>query len=139
MAALFLSNLNVMDYSLVVGVDSDKHELVVGIVDYIRTFTWSVIRLGNGVGLSSGTRSLRAGSRTRRSWVEARASRRSSPPSNVSGAICDPHVCSSADKTRFRTAMEKFYFPSVPDRWTKNAVEETLQEDESGGTITGTM
>lgn len=38
--ALFLSNLNVMDYSLVVGVDSEKHELVVGIVDYIRTFTW---------------------------------------------------------------------------------------------------
>lgn len=37
---LFLSNLNVMDYSLVVGVDNDKHELVVGIVDYIRTFTW---------------------------------------------------------------------------------------------------
>jgi 1-phosphatidylinositol-3-phosphate 5-kinase len=37
---LFLSNLNVMDYSLVVGVDVDRHELVVGIVDYIRTFTW---------------------------------------------------------------------------------------------------
>ena len=37
---LFLSNLNVMDYSLVVGVDSERHELVVGIVDYIRTFTW---------------------------------------------------------------------------------------------------
>jgi hypothetical protein len=33
-----------MDYSLVVGVDSDRHELVVGIVDYIRTFTWSVAR-----------------------------------------------------------------------------------------------
>ena len=31
-----------MDYSLVVGVDSDRHELVVGIVDYIRTFTWFV-------------------------------------------------------------------------------------------------
>lgn len=46
---------------------------------------------------------------------------------------------SPADKTRFRTAMEKFYFPSVPDRWTKNAVEETLHEDESGGTITGTI
>jgi 1-phosphatidylinositol-3-phosphate 5-kinase len=29
-----------MDYSLVVGVDSEKQELVVGIVDYIRTFTW---------------------------------------------------------------------------------------------------
>jgi 1-phosphatidylinositol-3-phosphate 5-kinase len=31
-----------MDYSLVVGVDSEKRELVIGIVDYIRTFTWSV-------------------------------------------------------------------------------------------------
>jgi 1-phosphatidylinositol-3-phosphate 5-kinase len=29
-----------MDYSLVVGVDSEKRELVIGIVDYIRTFTW---------------------------------------------------------------------------------------------------
>jgi 1-phosphatidylinositol-3-phosphate 5-kinase len=32
-----------MDYSLVVGVDSEKGELVIGIVDYIRTFTWSVL------------------------------------------------------------------------------------------------
>lgn len=31
-----------MDYSLVVGVDAEKQELVVGVVDYIRTFTWSV-------------------------------------------------------------------------------------------------
>ncbi|CAI2200095.1 20738_t:CDS:2, partial [Funneliformis geosporum] len=31
---------NVMDYSLLVGFDEDKHELVVGIVDIIRTFTW---------------------------------------------------------------------------------------------------
>lgn len=31
-----------MDYSLVVGVDADRRELVVGIVDYIRTFTWCV-------------------------------------------------------------------------------------------------
>ncbi|ORY91449.1 hypothetical protein BCR35DRAFT_274133 [Leucosporidium creatinivorum] len=38
--SLFLSNLNVMDYSLVVGVDSVKQELVVGIVDFIRTYTW---------------------------------------------------------------------------------------------------
>jgi 1-phosphatidylinositol-3-phosphate 5-kinase len=29
-----------MDYSLVVGVDSEKQELVIGIVDYIRTITW---------------------------------------------------------------------------------------------------
>ncbi|KAI5998021.1 hypothetical protein EDD15DRAFT_2243092 [Pisolithus albus] len=36
----FLADINVMDYSLVVGVDNDTHELVVGIVDYIRTYTW---------------------------------------------------------------------------------------------------
>ncbi|SCZ98276.1 BZ3500_MvSof-1268-A1-R1_Chr7-1g09080 [Microbotryum saponariae] len=36
----FLADLNVMDYSLVVGVDAKKHELVVGIVDFIRTYTW---------------------------------------------------------------------------------------------------
>jgi hypothetical protein len=40
--ALFLSGLNVMDYSLVVGVDIERKELVVGVVDYIRTFTWLV-------------------------------------------------------------------------------------------------
>jgi len=53
----FLADINVMDYSLVVGVDSQRNELVVGIVgefqsrcvdrdccwlesDYIRTYTW---------------------------------------------------------------------------------------------------
>lgn len=29
-----------MDYSLIVGVDHDRDELVVGIVDFIRTYTW---------------------------------------------------------------------------------------------------
>lgn len=29
---LFLSNRNVMDYSLLVGIDEERHELVVGIV-----------------------------------------------------------------------------------------------------------
>ncbi|GAA5986475.1 hypothetical protein JCM10908_003767 [Rhodotorula pacifica] len=36
----FLADLNVMDYSLVIGVDATKPELVLGIVDYIRTYTW---------------------------------------------------------------------------------------------------
>ncbi|KAF8204364.1 hypothetical protein K438DRAFT_1819712 [Mycena galopus ATCC 62051] len=36
----FLSDVNVMDYSFLVGVDSQNNELVVGIVDYIRTYTW---------------------------------------------------------------------------------------------------
>ncbi|CAG8501415.1 14331_t:CDS:10 [Gigaspora rosea] len=37
---LFLAKHNVMDYSLLVGIDDEKHELVVGILDFIRTFTW---------------------------------------------------------------------------------------------------
>uniref|UniRef100_A0A023F0I5 1-phosphatidylinositol-3-phosphate 5-kinase n=1 Tax=Triatoma infestans TaxID=30076 RepID=A0A023F0I5_TRIIF len=37
---LFLSTQYVMDYSLLVGLDQTKKELVVGIIDYIRTFTW---------------------------------------------------------------------------------------------------
>ncbi|CAM1296401.1 PIKFYVE (predicted) [Pycnogonum litorale] len=36
----FLSSLLVMDYSLLVGLDSDNEQLVIGIIDYIRTFTW---------------------------------------------------------------------------------------------------
>ena len=36
----FLSNLNVMDYSLLVGVDNTRRELVVGIIDYLRQYTW---------------------------------------------------------------------------------------------------
>lgn len=36
----FLSTNMVMDYSLLVGLDEKRNELVVGIIDYIRTFTW---------------------------------------------------------------------------------------------------
>lgn len=35
-----LSKLNVMDYSLIVGVDEESKELVVGIIDYVRQYTW---------------------------------------------------------------------------------------------------
>lgn len=37
---LFLSRQNVMDYSLMVAVDEARKELVVGIIDCIRTYTW---------------------------------------------------------------------------------------------------
>jgi len=37
--SLFLANLQVMDYSLVCAIDSARGELVVGIIDFIRTFT----------------------------------------------------------------------------------------------------
>ncbi|XP_064466528.1 1-phosphatidylinositol 3-phosphate 5-kinase-like [Ornithodoros turicata] len=38
--AKFLWDNLVIDYSLLVGFDNDRKELVVGIIDYIRTFTW---------------------------------------------------------------------------------------------------
>lgn len=50
----FLATQSVMDYSLLVGLDISNRELVVGIIDYIRTFTWDkkletmVKRLGQG-------------------------------------------------------------------------------------------
>ncbi|XP_010256247.1 PREDICTED: putative 1-phosphatidylinositol-3-phosphate 5-kinase FAB1D [Nelumbo nucifera] len=36
----FLTSINVMDYSLLVGVDTQRHELVCGIIDYLRQYTW---------------------------------------------------------------------------------------------------
>jgi 1-phosphatidylinositol-3-phosphate 5-kinase len=37
---LFLARQNVMDYSLMVAIDEKRKELVVGIIDCIRTYTW---------------------------------------------------------------------------------------------------
>ena len=37
--SLFLSSLYVMDYSVIVGIDEESQQLVVGIVDYIRQYT----------------------------------------------------------------------------------------------------
>ncbi|KAI3736800.1 hypothetical protein L2E82_26787 [Cichorium intybus] len=37
---VFLNSINVMDYSLLVGVDAEKKELVCGIIDYVRQYTW---------------------------------------------------------------------------------------------------
>lgn len=36
----FLKSIQVMDYSLLVGVDSQRQELVCGIIDYLRQYTW---------------------------------------------------------------------------------------------------
>ncbi|KAI9703453.1 MAG: 1-phosphatidylinositol-3-phosphate 5-kinase [Bogoriella megaspora] len=37
---LFLSKQNVMDYSLMAGIDDQRREMVIGIIDCIRTYTW---------------------------------------------------------------------------------------------------
>lgn len=38
--SLFLTDMNVMDYSLIVALDATRNELVIGIIDYLRTYTW---------------------------------------------------------------------------------------------------
>ncbi|OBZ90423.1 1-phosphatidylinositol 3-phosphate 5-kinase fab1 [Choanephora cucurbitarum] len=85
---LFLSNRNVMDYSLLVGIDEEKQELVVGIVDFIRTFTWD---------------------KKLESWVKESGI--------LGGGGKEPTIVSPRQyRIRFREAMER-YFLMVPDYW----------------------
>ncbi|GLB35735.1 putative protein present in Fab1, YOTB, Vac1, and EEA1 [Lyophyllum shimeji] len=86
----FLADINVMDYSLVVGVDSQHNELVVGIVDYIRTYTWD---------------------KKLESWVKESAF--------LGGGKGEPTIVTPKQyRQRFISAMER-YFPLIPDRWMK--------------------
>ena len=38
---LFLSIINVVDYSILAGFDENSHEVVVGIIDYMRQVRWT--------------------------------------------------------------------------------------------------
>ncbi|XP_070571165.1 1-phosphatidylinositol 3-phosphate 5-kinase-like [Ptychodera flava] len=85
----FLSDHLVMDYSLLVGIDESRKELVVGIIDYIRTFTWDkkLEMVVKSSGILGGQGKM---------------------PTVVSPELY---------RTRFLEAMDK-YFLMVPDRWT---------------------
>lgn len=52
----FLSVINVVDYSILVGFDEDSHELVVGIIDYLRQYDFvkRMERMGKSVGMLTG-------------------------------------------------------------------------------------
>lgn len=85
----FLAQQMVMDYSLLVGIDEARSELVTGIIDFIRTFTWDK-RLEMYV-KSSGI---------------------------LGGQGKMPTVVSpEVYRTRFTEAMHR-YFLMVPDKWT---------------------
>ncbi|KAI7866999.1 hypothetical protein BDF14DRAFT_1882111 [Spinellus fusiger] len=95
---LFLSRLDVMDYSLLVGVDEEKQELVVGIVDFIRTFTWD---------------------KKLESWVKESGI--------LGGGGKEPTIISPRQyRLRFREAMDR-YFLMVPDFWTSKYTHAPLQ------------
>ncbi|XP_052176538.1 1-phosphatidylinositol-3-phosphate 5-kinase FAB1B-like [Diospyros lotus] len=85
----FLASIDVMDYSLLVGVDEEKQELVIGIIDFMRQYTWD---------------------KHLESWVKA---------SGFLGGLrnSSPTVISPKQyKKRFRKAMTT-YFLMVPDQW----------------------
>ncbi|KJE93967.1 phosphatidylinositol-3-phosphate/phosphatidylinos itol 5-kinase [Capsaspora owczarzaki ATCC 30864] len=85
----FLCDWNVMDYSLLVGVDETNNQLVAGIIDYIRTFTWD---------------------KKLEMWVKS---------TGILGGSGKAPTVQSPEiyRNRFRDAIEK-YFQLVPEKWT---------------------
>ncbi|XP_036361555.1 1-phosphatidylinositol 3-phosphate 5-kinase isoform X2 [Octopus sinensis] len=84
----FLASNFIMDYSLLVGQDDQMKELVVGIIDYIRTFTWDkkLEMVVKATGFLGGASKM--------------------------PTVVFPELY----KSRFLEAMDR-YFPPVPDRW----------------------
>ncbi|KAJ3691760.1 hypothetical protein LUZ61_020924 [Rhynchospora tenuis] len=85
----FLASIDVMDYSLLVGVDEERQELVLGIIDFMRQYTWD---------------------KHLETW--AKSSGILGGPKNASPTVVSPQQY----KKRFRKAMSA-YFIVVPDQW----------------------
>ncbi|KAG2732882.1 hypothetical protein G9P44_003872 [Scheffersomyces stipitis] len=86
----FLSAMDVMDYSLVIGIDDSAKKLYIGIIDWLRTFTWDkkVENWVKGNNLIGGNRKGK-----------------------------DPTIVTPKQyRIRFREAMER-YILEVPDIW----------------------
>ncbi|KAL8052963.1 hypothetical protein ABFS82_05G040000 [Erythranthe guttata] len=88
----FLAGVDVMDYSLLVGVDEEREEMVIGIIDYMRQYTWD---------------------KHLETWVKA--SGILGGPKNASPTIVSPKQY----KKRFRKAMTT-YFLTVPNQWSSS-------------------
>ncbi|XP_011310721.1 putative 1-phosphatidylinositol 3-phosphate 5-kinase [Fopius arisanus] len=85
----FLADNSVMDYSLLVGLEPKSGELVLGIIDYIRTFTWD----------------KRLETMVKKSGI-------------LGGQGKLPTIVSPEEyRSRFIAAMHRYFLP-VPDRWT---------------------
>ncbi|KAJ3677131.1 hypothetical protein LUZ60_002855 [Juncus effusus] len=90
----FLASIDVMDYSLLVGVDEERHELVLGIIDFMRQYTWDkhLETWAKSAGILGGSK-------------------------NIAPTVISPNLY----KKRFRKAMST-YFIVVPDQWTPSVV-----------------
>ncbi|CCD26533.1 1-phosphatidylinositol-3-phosphate 5-kinase NDAI_0H03600 [Naumovozyma dairenensis CBS 421] len=93
---LFLAKMNVMDYSLVIGIDNEGYTLTVGIIDFIRTFTWD---------------------KKLESWVKEKGLVGGGGSSTKKPTVVTPRQY----KNRFREAMEN-YILMVPDPWYQDNV-----------------
>ena len=85
---LFLSIINVIDYSILVGIDEERMELVVGIIDFMRQY--DILKQMERVGKSLPM---------------------------VVGSEAPTIIQPPLYKARFTTAMER-YFMTVPNKWT---------------------
>lgn len=109
---MLLQSVDVMDYSLLVGVDEEKHELVLGIIDFMRQYTWD---------------------KHLETWVKA--SGILGGPRNSTPTVISPKQY----KKRFRKAMTT-YFLMVPDQWSpatlipSKSQSELCEENTQGGT-----
>ncbi|RWR95855.1 1-phosphatidylinositol-3-phosphate 5-kinase FAB1B [Cinnamomum micranthum f. kanehirae] len=107
----FLATIDVMDYSLLVGVDEEKHELVLGIIDFMRQYTWD---------------------KHLETWVKT--SGILGGRNNLTPTVISPMQY----KKRFRKAMSA-YFLMVPDQWSPPTIipsrsQSDLAEDNLQGT-----
>ncbi|KAK9115379.1 hypothetical protein Syun_022176 [Stephania yunnanensis] len=86
----FLASIDVMDYSLLVGVDDERKELVIGIIDFMRQYTWD---------------------KHLETWVKASGilgGPRNEPPTVISPMQY---------KKRFRKAMSTYFLVVPHDQW----------------------
>ncbi|KAJ5574394.1 uncharacterized protein N7459_008821 [Penicillium hispanicum] len=100
---LFLGRQNVMDYSLMIAIDDQRSELVVGIIDCIRTYTWD---------------------KKLESWIKDRGF--------AGGGRNRPTVTSPKEyKSRFREAMARYVLqaPSCWHQFQPNAMYRYLQNE----------
>ena len=109
---MLLQSVDVMDYSLLVGLDEENHQLVLGIIDFMRQYTWD---------------------KHLETWVKATGIL--GGPKNASPTVISPIQY----KKRFRKAMTT-YFLMVPDQWfptplvPSKSQSELCEDNSQGGT-----
>lgn len=111
---LFLSVVNVVDYSILVGLDENSHEMVVGIIDYLRQVTNLCPALI--VACSSLTyRSFHLLFSFQYDFIK-KMERMGKSVAMIAGQAAPTIIQPSQYLKRFTLAMER-YFMTIPDKW----------------------